>query len=204
MTKDTEVLLSQETFLAELAMGQTRTALDAANVARLYALASEYLVNRGAGLAVDASRGRPGELPYKIPGMPIHVRLSAPTREELKDFLSCGMMLLGMAKGDPAAITVGVVLTLMSRVRLLKAPFGERCVVAAVLESPRPVERNVCEVLYAKQCRRPTVKCRFHDGENNVCLLGLKDITRVLQGLRDKNVLELITAVDPPEYSVVT
>jgi len=185
---DTDVLLTRETFLTELGVGQARATLDAAKAARLYAL----LRDRGAAVPVEASGGSPGELPYKVPGMPIHVRLSAPSREELNDFLSCGITLLGMAKGDPTAITVGIVYSLMTRITLLNARFGERCVVEAVLESPRATERNVCEVLYAKSCRRPTVKCRFHDSENDVCQLGLKDTARVLQGLRDKNVLEII------------
>lgn len=200
---DEEVLLTRDTFLSQFGLDNKASNIDSEKINHLYHLTIQYLDEKGIASQTDPKQVRSDELAYMVPHVPLHVRLSAPSRDELQDFLSCGLALLGMVSVQPAALTAGILMSLLSRIRLLNAQNGERCIVEAVQESRRPSERNICEILRGNECRRPSVKCRCQDSKKNLCLMELKDARAALVILCEKKVIKLEKAYEPPEYQIV-
>lgn len=207
MSEERELTISQETFLKALGVNRVESSIHSEVAMRkLYELTSEYLIATGAAKPVDEARGRTTELPLKLPGLPIHVRLSAPSKEELTDFINAGMIILAVARGDIQAVTgvtIGAVMSLMTRTQLLRAKYGEVCLVEAVAECKRPTQGNVCQVLYGNPCRRPNIGCQFHEEKTSKCLFELAKVKSTLQDLEQKKIIKRLNAVNPAEYGVV-
>jgi hypothetical protein len=75
-----------------------------------------------------------GELPLRIPGTSLVVRLTGPVEAELKALIAVGAYILGSGHLDPQAITLVAATALMARIRKLDADLGERSVVDALGE----------------------------------------------------------------------
>jgi len=213
----TDVILSRETFVRQLDLERVVDAVGSpAELERLYDITSEWLRQEGHATPVAAGDGG-SEMNLKLPGLPIHVRLSAPTRDEIELFVTAGVMLLGAMRADPGTLGVGAVVALLTRVRLLRARYGELCLVEAIGELKRPTARNICASLLGKPCRRPKANCQFHqDGDPNgdpggsetdsrrgTCGFALEPVQITIGALEERKIIRRLNAVDPAEYGVV-
>jgi hypothetical protein len=204
MARERRVTISSESYLEPLGLARHRTRLKSAEQEQqLYDLVVAFLASKDAVGAPVESTGDGPELPFKVPGAPVHVRLSTPTKDELNSFVGVAALLLGAVSGNVLGLTIGAVLAAATRIQWLKARYGEVCVVESVSESQPPTAREITLTLYGKPCRRPGAGCRFHQTDSNTCGLGLDATSTTLAALAERKVVKALNAVEPIEYGIV-
>jgi hypothetical protein len=201
VSNDQLVRISRDSFIEPLGLPDVGGALqDPAAVDALYQLASEYLAEEELIVSESPTDMSPNELPFKIPGTPLTVRMSQPTQEELTAILSIAVLVLGAHAPDE--LTLAGALAALGRVRLLRARYGERSMVEALSEAKPPTPENVVLVLYGKPCRYPDADCRFMAG-SSVCGLSREGAAKTLSFLVERKVLRRLNATEPFEYALV-
>jgi hypothetical protein len=204
MARERRLTISDESYLEPLGLARYRTRLKSAEQEQaLYGLVVDFLATKDAIGEAVGSAGDGPELPFKVPGAPVHVRLSTPTKDELSSFVGIAALLLGAVSGNVVGLTIGAVLAAAARIEWLKAQYGEVCVVESVSESQPPTARDITLTLYGKTCRRPGAGCRFHQTESNTCGLGLDATSTTLGSLAERKVVKTLNAVEPIEYGIV-
>ena len=204
MARERTVTISRESYLEPLGLARHRERLQSAEQEQqLYELIVGFLAEKDALERPDAAVVEDTELPFKVPGLPLHVRLSAPTKDELNTFAGIAALVVGAASGNVIGLTVGAIVAAATRIQVLKAQYGEVCLVESVSESEPPTAREITLTLYGKRCRRPKAGCRFHQTETNTCGLAPDAVTATLADLQERKVVKALNAVEPIEYGIV-
>ena len=204
MARERTVTITRESFLEPLGLRRHRESLSTPEQEQqLYDLVVDFLAEKDAVSAADPAVVENTELPFKVPGLPLHVRLSSPTKDELTTFVGIAALILGAAAGNVPGLTVGAIVAVATRVQLLKAQYGEVCLVESVSESVPPTAREITLTLYGKRCRRPKAGCRFHQAETNTCGIAPDAVVKTLAHLEERKVVKTLNAVEPIEYGIV-
>jgi hypothetical protein len=204
MARERTVTISRESYLEPLGLAEQRRHITTAEQEQqLYELIVGFLAEKDAVSTPAEAVVEDTELPFKVPGLPLHVRLSAPTKDELTTFAGIAALIVGAASANVVGLTVGAVVAVATRVQLLKAQYGEVCLVESVSESDPPTAREITLTLYGKRCRRPKAGCRFHQTETNTCGLGPDAVVKTLAHLEERKVVKTLNAVEPLEYGIV-
>jgi hypothetical protein len=202
MSATEDLIISRDTFLQQLGLPHARQAVGGPQeIESLYDLVSDHLRAQGMAQPV-APEGTSHELALKLPGLPLHLRLTDLSREEIVLFVTAALVIAGSG-GGLAGVASGVVSTLATRLKVLRAQYGELCLIEALAESRRPTPRNACATLLGKPCRRPKARCQFEQ-ENGLCGFDLPSLQTTLQHLEAQKVVRRVNVVDPAEYGVVT
>ena len=143
------------------------------------------------------------ELSLKVPGTAIIVRLSGPVQQELAAVLGLACYMFGSGMLDAKSITLVGVMAVLSRVRSLRAEFGERSIIDALGEVDRKIKENVTIALYGKPCRYPKANCRYLASDRQHCAIETSQVSATIDDLVRRNILRSRSAVEPIEYSVV-
>lgn len=194
-----DTIITAETYLKALGLERPPgTLTDPEHRAALYGLVIEFLADRDCAEPASGPTDASG-LDMRLMGTAVHVRLGAPTAEELRVFVALAALVLG-AVLDPAAISAASVVSLKQRIGKTDARFGERSVVDAVLELGRATAADVVLRLYGKPCRHPSADCRYmRDG---VCGLDRKSAEALVEGLVTRRILRQLTPAPPIEYRI--
>lgn len=168
---------------------------------QLYKLLSEHAQTQGLAHTIDPE-GNASEMAFKLPGLPLHLSLSSPSREELTHFITAAAILAGCISGGLAGVGISLVTALATRLQLLQARFGEVCIVEVLAEVKRPTERNTCTALLGSPCRRPKAECQFMSDES-ICNLDLASLQATLKELESRHVVKRLNAVEPIQFGVV-
>jgi hypothetical protein len=204
MAEPVTVTITRESYLEPLGLARHRERLRTEEQERrLYELVVSYLAEQDAVVETPVTADGGAELPFKVPGLPLHIRLSAPTKDELASFVGIAALLLGAASGNLASLSVGAVVAAMGRIQRLHAEYGEVCLVESIAESKRPTQREIVLTLYGKPCRRPTAGCRFHQTETGTCGLRVDAASATIADLTARKVVRQRNVVEPIEYGVV-
>jgi hypothetical protein len=199
-----ELTLTQDTFLRVLGLSAVEQGLDgAAQRAALYALASDYLRQRGEVAKLEIPNVPPGVMAMLVPRTSFHVRLSGPVQDEIKEILVVGAYILGGGKLDPQALTLVGVMALVTRLRKLNVDYGERSIVDTLGEVSEKSARRVMLKLYGKACRYPLSKCRYRNPDDEHCAITLEQTQTTLDDLVNRGILRRPKVTEPVEYSVV-
>jgi hypothetical protein len=199
-----ELTLTQDTFLRVLGLSAVEQSLDgAAQRAALYALASDYLRQRGEVAKLEIPSVPPGVLAMLVPRTSFHVRLSGPVQDEIKEILVVGAYILGAGKLDPQALTLVGIMALVTRLRKLNVDYGERSIVDTLGEVSEKSARQVMLKLYGKVCRYPLSKCRYRKPDDEHCAITLEQTQATLDDLVNRGILRRPKVTEPVEYAVV-
>lgn len=169
----------------------------------LFDLTVEFFDQRG--LIESESPGREevgAELPLKVPGAPITVRLSKPTSEELAGLLAVAVAVFGGGI-PPGSFGVNALHALARRIRRLRTEYGETSIVEGVQEAKPPTCEQITLVLHGHPCRHPDAGCRFMDAKRRVCSIEQTDVSETLAWLIDNEVIRQLNPTEPVEYGLV-
>jgi len=144
-----------------------------------------------------------GELSLKVPGTAIIVRLGSPGKQELAAVLGLACYMFGSGMLDAKSITLVGVMAVLSRVRSLRAEFGERSIIDALGEVDRKTKENVTVALYGKPCRYPRANCRYLASDGRHCAIETSQVSATIDDLVHRNILRSRSAVEPIEYGLV-
>lgn len=196
------VLISRDSFLEPLGLGNLAGRITGRQAReRVYELLVDYL--RMAGLVEEREPDQVGlaELPLRIPGTPLTVRL-APTSQDSLELMGG---LIVAAVGHPVvgmgALTASGVLQAARRIRVSRAQFGERSVLDALAGGAQTAE-DVVLALYNRPCRHLAAKCQFLDAATGLCALGKAEASAVLDDLVAQSVVRRRNPVPPIRYSI--
>jgi hypothetical protein len=197
-------VLTPDTFLQVLGLPDIERKLNGAEQRiALFALAAEFLGHQAVFPGTTAAPTPTGELPLRIPGTSLVVRLTGPVEAELKALIAVGAYILGSGHPDPQAITLVAATALLTRIRKLDVDLGERSVVDALGEPGGKSGRGIMLKLYGRPCRHPRSNCRFRAGDQVHCAISLDTTKAILEGLTAQGVLRTLPYINPPEYTVV-
>lgn len=169
----------------------------------LFTLATQFLGDQAVFPETPVPPTPAGELPLRIPGTSLVVRLTGPVEAELKALIAVGAYILGSGHPDPQGITLVAATALLTRIRKLDADLGERSVVDALGEPGGKSARGIMLKLYGRPCRHPRSDCRFRAGDQVHCAISLDTTKAILEGLTAQGVLRTLPYINPPEYTVV-
>jgi hypothetical protein len=204
MARERTVTISRESYLEPLGLSRHRHLIRTPEQEQqLYELIVDFLAEKDALLRPSEAGTEETELPFKVPGLPLHIRLSAPTKDELNTFAGIAALVVGAATGNVLGLTVGAILAVATRIQWLKAQYGEVCLVESVSESQPPSVREITLTLYGQRCRRPKAGCQFHQKDTNTCGLSPDAVTKTLADLEERNVVKRLNVVEPIEYGIV-
>jgi hypothetical protein len=197
-------VLTPDTFLQVLGLPDVERKLNGAEQrTALFALATQFLGDQTVFPGTPAPPTPTGELPLRIPGTSLVVRLTGPVEAELKALIAVGAYILGSGHPDPQAITLVAATALLARIRKLDADLGERSVVDALGEPGEKSARGIMLKLYGRPCRHPRSNCRFRADDQVHCAISLDTTKVILEGLTAQGVLRTLPYINPPEYTVV-
>jgi len=197
-------ILTPDTFLQVLGLPDIERKLNGAEQRiALFALAAEFLGDQAVFPGTTAPPTPTGELPLRILGTSLVVRLTGPVEAELKALIAVGAYILGSGHPDPQAITLVAATALLTRIRKLDVDLGERSVVDALGEPGGKSARGIMLKLYGRPCRHPRSNCRFRAGDQVHCAISLDTTKAILEGLTAQGVLRTLPYINPPEYGVV-
>lgn len=196
-------VLTPDTFLRVLGLPDIERKLNgAAQRAVLFALVTQFVGDQGCA-GTSAPLAPAGELPLRIPGTSLVVRLTGPVEAELKALIAVGAYILGSGHPNPQAITLVAATALLARIRKLDADLGERSVIDVLGEPGKKSARDIMLKLYGKPCRHPRANCRFRADDQAHCAISLDTTKAILDGLAEQGILRTLPYIDPPEYTVV-
>lgn len=197
-------VLTRDTFLQVLGLPDIERKLNGAEQRiALFALAAEFLGDQAVFPGTPAPSTPTGELPLRIPGTSLVVRLTGPVEAELKALIAVGAYILGSGHPDPQAITLVAATALLTRIRKLDVDLGERSVVDALGEPGGKSARGIMLKLFGRPCRHPRSNCHFRADEQGHCAISLDTTKAILEGLTAQGVLRTLPYINPPEYGVV-
>jgi hypothetical protein len=197
-------VLTPDTFLHVLGLPDIERKLNGAEQrTALFTLATQFLGDQAVFPGTPVPPTPAGELPLRIPGTSLVVRLTGPVEAELKALIAVGAYILGAGHPDPQAITLVAATALLTRIRKLDADLGERSVVDALGEPGGKSARGIMLKLYGRPCRHPRSDCRFRAGDQVHCAISLDTTKAILEGLTAQGVLRTLPYINPPEYTVV-
>jgi hypothetical protein len=193
------VTITPEHFIAPLGLPELRGG-DPVRRRELFEAVTEYLDERGL-LARGGEIGRPatGELPLRVPGSPVHVRLGAVKDPELREIVAL-LGGLGILHDVKHTITLTGLHALARLVSILRTEYGERSLVEVLRQATPPTAAAVAGILHGAPCRHPGAGCRFASG--GVCAIGEHAVATTLASLADRKVVNRLNAVEPYEYAV--
>jgi hypothetical protein len=197
-------VLTPDTFLQVLGLPDIERKLNGSEQRiALFALAAEFLGDQAVFPGTPAPPMPTGELPLRIPGTSLVVRLTGPVEAELKALIAVGAYILGSGHPDPQAITLVAATALLTRIRKLDVDLGERSVVDALGEPGGKSARGIMLKLFGRPCRHPGSNCRFRADGQGHCAISLDTTKAILEGLTAQGVLRTLPYINPPEYGVV-
>ena len=159
-----------------------------------------YLSERGlVDEPSDKFATEPDEMPLRIPGTAVHVRLGAIREPELKEIIAL-VGGLGLLHEPTLAISLTSLLALARLVQVLRTEYGERSMVEALRVAQSPTAASVAGVLHGAACRHPNAGCRF--ALDGTCVVAGDAVAKTLADLAERGVLLRLNAVEPNEYRV--
>lgn len=201
--QEKDLVIIRDTFLSQMGMAHVQAALThTGDLDALYGLLSEHLIAKGMARPL-AAEGENNELALKLPGLPLHLRLSELSHDEVSGFITAAAIVAGVMGGGLGSVGVGVIAALATRLSVIKAAYGEVCLLEALSECKRPTQRNACAALYGSPCRRPKADCRFMQASDGACGFDAESVKATLQALCDKKIVQRLNATEPAEFGVV-
>jgi hypothetical protein len=201
---DATVQLTADTFLNVLELPEIESRLNGAEQRdALFSLTRQYFEATSEVKEFPAAGTVSGELPLRIPGTALVVRLSAPAREEIKALLAVSFYAFGADRINVHSLTLVGAMALLARVQRLNADLGERAIVDALGEVSRKSAREVTLRLNGGTCRYPRSNCRYRAEDGKHCAISLEQVEGTLKDLVDRGLLRELTTVKPVEYTVV-
>lgn len=204
MKKNDITVITRDNFIHVLQLPDIQQKLkERSEIDHLYNALLEFLTSEGALTDTLQDQTQLRELAIRIPGTPVHVRLSGVLRDKLEDFVALYLILSGVAEGNWVKITASVVIGLANKVSILRKHLGERCVVESLGEvSPRD-DKSICLNLFGKRCRYPQSHCQFMKQDNLICQFELEAVSITLESLEKRKILKKETNVKPFIWSIV-
>jgi hypothetical protein len=205
MNSENELILMPDNLFGALAIQDRESMLvRAADREALFGIAVEYFVQQGCIVRQDTGdASMHSELPLHIPGTAVTVRLGAPQREELVALIGAAALLVGAGKVDLRTITLATLSALLYRIRKVQAQYGERSVIEAISEIPRPTAEAIALDLFGKPCRFPETDCRYQSAHDVTCAITLDLVSATLADLEKRGIVRRLNAVDPIEFGLV-
>jgi len=168
----------------------------------LFAAIVEYLSGRGLIEGVgDAPAQDLTRLDLLIPGIPIHVALSAVTDRELGELIALPTAIGLAAHMNKEGITLSGLLALKHMVSRLHGEYGERSVVEVVAHLGKATVDDILTAMHGESCKHPGAECRYmQDGH---CQMSVEALESTLGELTARGVLRRRTTVEPIVWSLV-
>lgn len=204
MNETREIFLTPDSFLGSLGLSSLEHRLgEPEQRDLLFRLTVDFLKDHVPSAHPPKIDTAINELPLKVPGTSIVVRLGKYEKDELGILLSLALYVAGTDSIDVKSVTVAGLVALSRRVGRLRKEYGERSIFDALGEVNRPTIRDVTLALYGKPCRYPKADCRFrnHDGEE--CTILKDQVEKTVEDLAARRILRRRNAVEPYEYSAV-
>lgn len=204
MNETRQVVLTPDSFLGSLGLSSLEHRLrDPAQRDLLFRLAVDFLKDHVPPAHSPKTDIAINELPLKVPGTSIVVRLGKLEQGELEKLLVLALYVAGTGSIDVKSVTVAGLVALRDRVDRLRKEYGESSIFDVLGEVDRPTIRDVTLALHGKPCRYPKADCRFrnHDGEE--CSISKDQVEKTVEDLVVRRILRRRNAVDPYEYSAV-
>lgn len=205
MPREQYVTITEDTFLTIL-LGPAASQLPnmaPAQKGDVYAVVVEYLRQQGQIVGRPGDVQLPNELPLKIPGAAFVVCLSMPTREELSALIALSVLLAGSGSVDLKGLGVTALLAALTRIRKLRAEYGERSIVDIIAQMAPVTARDIVLSLHGKPCRYPKGTCQFLAEDSMTCALSLEEASRTLSALVERRVVRTLNAVPPLQFGLV-
>ncbi len=201
---DDFVAITREDFFGQLDLKEYQKRFKGSDsLDHLYRSVLDFLADDGSMMETRADEIQYRELAIRIPGTPVHVRLSGLLRDKIADFIALYLVLSGIEQGNWPKITASAVVELMGRCRILRKKYGERCVVYSLGEISHRTSKEICLNLYGKDCRYKDAGCQFETQKARLCKFELEDIRKTMEYLEDKKILKKENSVEPIIWSIV-
>jgi len=202
---ETVVALTIDTFLGSIGLaGHERLIRSRAERELLYELTVHVVRRLGEVVEAPAAGNPPAELPMRLGRSAVVVRLTDPTKlEAAATVVSWGFVLLGIGSSDIANITVSTLVSLLPRIRVLRAEYGERSVADAMGQVERRTADEIFIVLNGQPCRYPRARCRFLGPDGTSCAIKPRDVGETLRYMEQREIIRQRNGVEPFEYGIV-
>lgn len=201
---DKQVVITRENFFSQLELKKYQQRFTGSNnIDHFYKSLLDFLINDESILEMPEDKIQLSELAIRIPGTPVHVKLSGLLRDKVTDFIAIYLVLSGIEQGNWLKITASAVVELMGRCKILRKKFGERCIVYSLGEVSHRTIKEICLNLYGKDCRYKNAGCQFNTKKNNLCNFELDAIKETVEYLECKKILKKENSAEPIIWSVV-
>lgn len=196
-----DAVITPHDFLERLAIpGVDLRSLDHRQLAALYSLLIDFAEANGSARLMPEPPPPLGALEMRVSRTAFHVRLDAPSRQELETFLAlAGVLMLGT--GKPLTLTAAAAAALRDRIAKTQVKYGESSLVDVVLEMGSSTVDQIVTALNSHPCRHPGAGCRFE--REGACGLKLEEARDIAESLTERKVLRHLNAYEPQEYGVV-
>lgn len=204
MGENNVIVITRDNFLHVLQLSDVQQNFkDRSEIDQLYKVLLDFLMAEKALKDIPEDQIHFREIALRIPGTPIHIRLSGVLRERLEDFIALYLILTGLAEGNWVKITASVIIGLIGKVASLKKDLGERCIIDSLGEIKQRTDREICINLFGRECRYPTANCQFMKQDEPVCQFEPNALRITLEALEKRQILKKENNVEPFIWGIV-
>jgi hypothetical protein len=198
-----QVMLAADSFLRPLGIrGLEERITSREQRDALFRLTLEYIEAHGEEVKPMAETGTDAELPLRIPGTAVLVRLGTPNQKELTALLTVTLALMGSGQLEAKTVGLTALGAVLSRVQRAKTEYGERSILEALAELSKPTLQNVTLLLLGNPCRHPKAGCRFMSSDKT-CSIMLEQVGLTIVAMEQRSMVRRRNSLEPYEYGVV-
>jgi len=199
MMNGLDEILAPDDFLERLGLADRSSALARDDRDWLFLLVIEFARARGEVSKV-AGPPPPGSFASRIPTTSWHVRLGAPSKQELDTFVKLAGLIAFSSGVDLQALSAAALISLHERVAQTSTEHGERSVVDVILETGSATAADVVAALGAGPCLHKGAGCRFETA--GTCRLSVVEAGQIAEALATRQILRRRNGYEPFEYAV--
>lgn len=208
MERNTTVDFDKDNYLEVFRSKSVRRKItDPAQLGRLFDLVVEFLrqkqnCNLKASYDCEGTGYNSG-MGLMIPHTTYHVRLTKLDKQNIKDLIAFGGMVLGTSSGEPISIAISTIIGLFDKVSKLKKQYGEMCIINSLDSLKRKTTSNIYRIFSGSTCKYQKIECQFLCPNNDQCGISEEDVETTIKALVDKGILKRVNNVDPAEWGMV-
>jgi len=196
------ILMTRDNFLKVLSLDvKGKPMMNRERIDHFYKIMIDFLHENKAIDSVDKTESISSDLAFMIPGTSFHLRISTDLKEDVNALLIAYLVWVGIKQDSTVAVTVPVLMNIISRIRKLKIDTGEVCIMEALSEVNEKTATAICASLFGKTCRYSDSNCQFmHDDS---CGMSLDAAEKTMEAMADQKVIKKMNHVEPFVWSVV-
>lgn len=199
-----ELVITRENFLDVLGAAKVRrTLVESSKIDKLYTDLLEFLEAEKSIISMSDIDKNKKELQFRIPGTPVHIKLSGLLKKKIENFIMLSLILYGVSQDNYLNVSVGIIVGLMESFSLLRKKYGEVCIVESFGDLSKRTPNDIFIHIYNKKCKYRKSKCQFLDNKNNTCSLDVQCIEKTLAALESREVVRKKNNVEPFEWDMV-